>query len=971
MGISTRFRIITGIVFLLLLGLPVAQADRSFLADYLQVHYDFGSGLLSDEANQVMQTRDGYIWVASYAGLLRYDSQRFQLMKDVDGQSIMRVRSLFEDSKSRLWIGTNNMGLLRYEAGKITPVKEETAPIVRAVTEDESGTVYIASSEGVRLFPAGRDSTMVADTRLERCLIQSLSYSQKEQKVWGVTFRGDVFSLQGQVVTDFYPAAAFPGTTPTSVFCDSHGRVFVGTLGHTVLMREQLFFQPLLTTQRSNITSIYEDTQGRIWLCAEDGVGYLDSDLKYVSVDGSLLSAAIENIYEDYERNYWIASSRQGILHLIRNKFRNLAFENSLPMDVYNAFAFYQGRGYFGDNAGLYITERGKKVENDFTTFLKGIRIRDLLPDKEGNLWVAAYGKPGLICYRDGSWENWTKANGLPSDKIRKLLERSNGDIVVGTGDGVSILRSGQLVKNYGRAEGVNNGVILSLEEMADGSLLAGSDGDGIYRIRPDEQVEHINALPDGQKLGPVLNLCRDDARGGIWVSNGNQIAFMDETGIHSIDSQGQNFNNIFDLKIIGNKIWLLGARGLMVTEAADLLAGTQTEVQQIDFSTAMQTMLTANARNPLMPDGTLYLSCSRGVFSVDTSHIYKNDVPPRIGVSEISIDSIQVDGKAIQPGQTVSLPSDAQRLTIRFEVLSFVNNDGELEYYMDGVDSKPTKVEGKNVHEASYTNLKGGDYTFHIRAKNGDGQSAEADKVFKLHKDYRLTELPLVQAMLVLLAAGILTLLLRINMRRKVKAAQAQQRVYQNITLEAIRAISRTIDAKDTYTNGHSYRVAEYTRSIAKAMGWKEKQLEEIYYIALLHDIGKIGVPDHILKKPGKLTEEEYAKIKQHTEIGSQILKDITLLPQISEGARHHHERYDGKGYPDGLKGDQIPLEARIICVADSFDAMYSVRVYRRAINLDEIQAELRRCSGSQFDPQIVQVLLELIDKGIIPGVK
>ena len=195
MGISTRFRIITGIVFLLLLGLPVAQADRSFLADYLQVHYDFGSGLLSDEANQVMQTRDGYIWVASYAGLLRYDSQRFQLMKDVDGQSVMRVRSLFEDSKSRLWIGTNNMGLLRYEAGKITPVKEETAPIVRAVTEDESGTVYIASSEGVRLFPAGRDSTMVADTRLERCLIQSLSYSQKEQKICGVTFRGDVFSL--------------------------------------------------------------------------------------------------------------------------------------------------------------------------------------------------------------------------------------------------------------------------------------------------------------------------------------------------------------------------------------------------------------------------------------------------------------------------------------------------------------------------------------------------------------------------------------------------------------------------------------------------------------------------------------------------------------------------------------------------------------------------------------------------------
>ena len=175
----------------------------------------------------------------------------------------------------------------------------------------------------------------------------------------------------------------------------------------------------------------------------------------------------------------------------------------------------------------------------------------------------------------------------------------------------------------------------------------------------------------------------------------------------------------------------------------------------------------------------------------------------------------------------------------------------------------------------------------------------------------------------------------------------------------------------KSHETEEHAERLVSLSRTIAFRLGLSQVDRDRLELLATLHDIGKVGISDYILTKPGKLTEEEYAKIKQHTEIGSQILKDITLLPQISEGARHHHERYDGKGYPDGLKGDQIPLEARIICVADSFDAMYSVRVYRRAINLDEIQAELRRCSGTQFDPQIVQVLLELIDKGIIPGVK
>lgn len=174
-------------------------------------------------------------------------------------------------------------------------------------------------------------------------------------------------------------------------------------------------------------------------------------------------------------------------------------------------------------------------------------------------------------------------------------------------------------------------------------------------------------------------------------------------------------------------------------------------------------------------------------------------------------------------------------------------------------------------------------------------------------------------------------------------------------------------IDAKDPYTNGHSKRVAVYTRRIAKEFGYEEEELENIYYIALLHDCGKIGVPDRILRKPEKLTDEEYEIIKSHTLQGGKILDRFKSLDHAGEGARYHHERYDGKGYPEGKAGKDIPFIARMICVADSYDAMNTNRVYRDKLSQEHIISELEKCKGRQFDPEITDVMLRLIKEGQI----
>lgn len=189
-------------------------------------------------------------------------------------------------------------------------------------------------------------------------------------------------------------------------------------------------------------------------------------------------------------------------------------------------------------------------------------------------------------------------------------------------------------------------------------------------------------------------------------------------------------------------------------------------------------------------------------------------------------------------------------------------------------------------------------------------------------------------------------------------------------IIKESIETFTGFIDAKDPYTNGHSNRVAQYTRLIAEEMGYEGEELNRIYYVALLHDCGKIGVPDNILGKPGRLTEDEFEIIKSHTTRGDEILSRFKSLPNVTEGARYHHERYDGKGYPEGKKGEEIPLIARMICVADSFDAMNSNRVYREKLSRDAIIEEIEKNRGTQFDPEIADILLNLIKNGDIEGI-
>ncbi len=194
--------------------------------------------------------------------------------------------------------------------------------------------------------------------------------------------------------------------------------------------------------------------------------------------------------------------------------------------------------------------------------------------------------------------------------------------------------------------------------------------------------------------------------------------------------------------------------------------------------------------------------------------------------------------------------------------------------------------------------------------------------------------------------------------------ALEAERDKLRTISEETFTALSNAVDFNDHYTNGHSKRVAMYSSEMAKRLGFSAERQREVYYAGLLHDVGKIGIENEIINKNGRLTDDEFEQIKMHPSMGFQILRSISSQGEFAAGAKWHHERYDGKGYPDGLSGDKIPEIARIIAVADSYDAMTSKRSYRNVMSQDKVREQIEQGKGTQFDPFYADIMLQMIDE-------
>lgn len=960
-------------------------------APYVVTLYNETNGLPTGEANEVIQTSDGYIWIGSYGGLIRYDGSVFRNYSLEGAIPSSSVRALHEDAEGRLWIGTNDAGVFCMENGVISKIgrpDDNSFLCIRDFCEDKNGTIYLASNSGMAYILDGVLTPIAGEHSLGGT-VYSVGVDSRG-RVWGALNAGVCVVTDGKKELCTFVSADFFDTSETAIdgaevssddgiipiYClesDNSGRIWLGTNSNVlaVLSFNSDSLEPGDFQTEYSITdgvythnSIRVSPDGSIIVCGNVGACVIRPDGTRAYFSDSERAASLNSGCVDYEGNVWLASTAYGVIKYTRGYFYRTPAQSELNGLPVNAVTKQDGYMFVAADSGLFeFDSSGKAVENSFTELYSGVRVRSLLADSRGNIWAAAYSPQySVTCYnpKTGEIKTFGTADGLLSTNARTLCELSDGGIAVGTQQGLNIIRDGVVCESYGEAEGIATSSVLCTVETKSGSVLVGSDGGGIYEIKDGNIINH--GFSEGLSDGVVLRILEDGDTGGFFISAGSSLYYMNDGGIRKLNIK-KGAGSIFDFVLRDKSLWVMQNSGILKFDREAVLNGEDVLPKEYGIGLGLSGSLNANTWNWTDPeDGSLYLSTRNGV-SIFRFESASGILPKGI------LNSVNVDGVENVNPKEIHLKSDSSRVTFDFSVLTYTETSSVgIDSILEGVDREVSETLGENTLSVSYTNLPGGEYNFRVTVFDLENPNNRAEYIIPVTKEKKLYEHVgfIVGAIMlgVLLVVGIVIL----AARAKVNTLRKRQREYRSIVEQSLQTFARSIDAKDRYTNGHSMRVAEYSRELSKRLGMSEAEQERVYYIALLHDIGKIGIPDSVLNKPGKLTEEEMDIIRNHPKIGGEILKQFTAIEGISDGAKYHHERIDGKGYNSGLSGDEIPLIARIIGVADTYDAMSSDRPYRKALSREVIESELKRVSGTQLDKNIVPHMLDMIEEGIAP---
>ena len=952
-----------------------AAGDRRNLlgegTDYTSILYDSNNGLPTSEANAIAQSSDGFIWLGGYSGLIRYDGTEFYRFDSSTG--ISSVFSLFVDSKDRIWIGTNENGIAYYDHGDLTvygKVEGMKSYSVRAISEDTDGNILVATTQG--LCVVGDDDLQihaVDDPQVNTEYITRLVRAS-DGAVYGLTLDGAVFVAGGRNIQSFYSPSTFGDVPVNTIYPDPENAniLYMGTTESELLKVDTANSMKIIdrfsVDPQKNISAIYK-MNNILWVSSTNGIGYIDENKKYHRMNDIELTNSVGNIMQDHEGNMWFTSTRQGVLKLVPDRFTDISKMAGLESMVVNSTCVDYGRLYLATDSGLVIlnNETYEPITNELTKYLTDVRIRCITKDKEGNLWFCTHGDTGLVCQKkDGTIINFNQENGLDAEKARSCIQCADGHMVVTTGNGAFIVENDKVTAHYGHDDGINNTEILCACEGPDGKLYLGSDGEGIYVV-DDGKVSRLS-FDDGLTSGVIMQIKWDEENQLFWIITSNSIEYMKDGTITSVS----NFPYSNNLDIYFNKTggaWVLSSNGVYITKTDQLIANDKIEYSFYNTRSGLPYITTGNSRSYLDDSGHLYISGTTGVCMVNIEASENDAGNVRLAVPNVEVDDHEVPVKV---GEPVELPAGSKRLVINAYAITYGLNNPRITYYLDGFDKEPIATTKQDLGSIIYTNLDGGKYVFHINAINDETGKVEKTMAVSINKENSAYENFWFWVILMGVIISFIAYAIWGYFNKRNEALLEKQEEDRLFISEIMHTFAKCIDMRDSQNRGHSFRVAYYTKMLAEKLresrGYTDEQIEEFHNIALLHDIGKLSIPDKILNKPSRLDDDEFVIMKSHAEAGGKILSGVKIVKDLAVGASCHHERIDGKGYPKGLKGDEIPEVARIIAVADTFDAMYSTRPYRKQMLLSDVLAEISRIKGTQLEEEVVDALMALAEE-------
>lgn len=891
--------------------------------------------------------------------------------------SVKNVNCLYTDEAGRLWIGTNDSGVSICINEEISNVVDSSqglpADSVRCITECSDGTFYVGTSDALAIVSLS-GGLSVSDIVTEITYTKSLSADQKNH-VAAVTDEGSLYLLSKGKVIQHLQKKTYKAVYSCCMF-DDQGRLYVGRTDNRIevykVKGEKL--QKLRTISCGNlvnIKSLHMSENQEIFVCTDNGTGFLDGDGIYHSVNTNKFNSSIDHMLIDYQGNLWFTSSRLGLLRLCRSVFTEIFTEAGLDEDVVNTVIRWKDDVYFGTDSGLKVVDSAmtKQKHTALSQKLNGIRVRCLTEDSQGNLWVCTSGEGVWKVSEDGSIRIYSENDGLLGDKFRTALELSDGTIALAGDLGISFVQNGTVSENIGVINGLSNPKILCMFQQEDGTLLAGTDGNGIAVIR-DHKVQSYYKKGNGLSSDVILRMVEDTDNGGMIIVTSNSLCFMKKDKIRILDNFPY-YNNYDVVEGKKGELFVLSSAGIYVVDKKKLENGEKLDYDLLNATKGLQESLTPNAWNYIDGNDNLYLSGGFGAVYMNMNDYNSHNFSYRM-----LMKSIKMDGETsyVERGEPFHISRGVNRVEIIPEVVNYSVNDPYVRVWLEGYDKEPTVLPQSELKNIVYTDLPTGDYVFHMAVYDHQKTKVIEESTYQIIKDKEIYDhwwFYVYYGIVLVLAIVYLTwLLVRTQIQKKLNLQKKELELARNqiqMGNETIITIARTVDAKDENTSQHSQRVSEYSVMIAEKLGYSKEDQEVLRKTALLHDIGKIAIPDRILNKAGRLTDEEYGVMKSHVLRGAEILKHFTFIEHVDEGALYHHERYDGKGYVNGLKGEEIPLNARIIGIADAFDAMTANRVYRKKLDLDFVLEELRKGRGTQFDPGLVDILLELLEDGTI----
>lgn len=949
--------------------------DDRFLSEFVVRNWGSSDGLPGNSITDIIQGSDAYLYIGGYDGLIRFDGVEFIVSnRNTNAEfDFASVRSLYEDSQNRLWIGANDEGIsyIDMEGNHRTFSTENGLPnnSIRAICEDKNGIIWVGTASGIACI---KDEEVVKlpgwDTipNNNKFIVKHL-YCDTAGRIW-ITTSDNSGSLiyADRAFSEYKSLKSFNSSKITYVTQDSSKNFWFGVAPYYAVRvngKEETVYNLNFSEKTGTaVNCIYQDSFENIWFGMDSGLAVLhDNKLSYMNQYRGLAADEVTKIIEDRDGNIWLATDRGGVEKFSQTKFKTTAMSspvNAIAQDVFRDVV------WLAADDGLYCYDDGEFIENQITEYCKNERVRHVEITKKGDLLVSTYKKKGQLKFDlNGKVTTWSKENGkLTGNKTRIAIEASNGDIYIGTTNGLCII-DGKTEEPFfiTSKSGIQNDYIMCIFEDDDHNIWVGTDGGGIFVLNDKKIIQTYDS--SNGLAGNVIFKISSLKQGEIWICTGTGVNRYKDGKFFTFNySNGLGIDSVFQMIVdYTMKVWCTSNRGIFAVkleELEEVIEGRRKTVNSKYFGYSdgiISSGVTSTSLGMKDDIGQIWFTLSDGFAVYNPVKNSENNKPPVVHVQQIMVDNTAHSGTE----KVFIVKSNEKRVSIKYTGISFVTSEQvQFKTKLDGFDKYYTDWHSGRM--VSYTNLKPGTYTFHVLAQNSNEIVGEAEESIVIIKKPALWQ----TLWFWILFAAIIGCTVTGILRHKMNTMKAETEKVREISLEITQTLAGTIDAKDKYTKGHSSRVAKYSIMLASKLGKSQDYISNLYMCAILHDIGKIGIPDSIINKPRKLTAEEYSVIKTHPAIGSEILSSIKTLPDMGIGAHWHHERWDGKGYPDGLKETEIPEVARIIAVADAYDAMTSNRSYRKYIRQEVVRNEIETCAGTQFDPEIAKKMLEIIDE-------